>query len=278
MVEFDAVILAGGRGSRLGGVSKADLRVGGRRVLDVVLEAVAGARTCVVVGQVSVPEPVLVTVEDPPGTGPAAGIVAGLEAIADPAPWTVVLACDLPGVQSAIPRLLAATSRGEGVDGYCLAAPEGGPQWLLGAHRSTRLREAARAYGDPRNRSVRGMMAGLKLGLLSDAADAGRDLDTWEDHAHWDDVWRKRMSEDESGWVEFVARACASVGVDSARVDIHAVLDLTREVAHSGARPMAPVSAFLWGLAVGANPETDPEYLRRVLEDAVAAAPTPSED
>ena len=101
MPEFDAIILAGGRGSRLGGVSKADLVVGGRRLLDVVFEAVRRARTTVVVGPVAVPDGVLVTVEDPPGTGPAAGIVAGLEAVERPAEWTVVLACDLPGVQAA---------------------------------------------------------------------------------------------------------------------------------------------------------------------------------
>jgi len=104
MPEFDAIILAGGRGSRLGGVSKADLVVGGRRLLDVVLEAVRRARTTVVVGPVAAPDGVLVTVEDPPGTGPAAGIVAGLEAVAQPAGWTVVLACDLPGVQAAVPQ------------------------------------------------------------------------------------------------------------------------------------------------------------------------------
>ena len=85
MPEFDAIILAGGRGSRLGGVSKADLTVGGRRLLDVVLEAVRRARTTVVVGPVAAPDGVLVTLEDPPGTGPAAGIVAGLEAVAQPA-------------------------------------------------------------------------------------------------------------------------------------------------------------------------------------------------
>ena len=135
MPEFDAIILAGGRGSRLGGVSKADLTVGGRRLLDVVLEAVRYARTTVVVGQVAAPDGVLVTLEDPPGTGPAAGIVAGLESVERSAEWTVVLACDLPGVQAAVPRLLAATTRGNDLDGYCLASAEGNPQWLLGIHR-----------------------------------------------------------------------------------------------------------------------------------------------
>ena len=275
MPEFDAIILAGGRGSRLGGVSKADLTVGGRRLLDVVLEAVRCARTTVVVGQVAAPDGVLVTLEDPPGTGPAAGIVAGLEAVAQPAGWTVVLACDLPGVQAAVPRLLAATARDDDLDGYCLASPEGSPQWLLGIHRTPRLRLVAQTYGDPRNRSVRGLLAGLRLGLLPDADDDGRDVDTWVDHAYWNECWREKMSQDETGWQEFVDRVCAALEVDPGRVDMHGVLDLSREVAHAGARPMAPVSAHLWGLAAGADPGADLDYLRRVVEDSATSAPLP---
>ena len=276
MPEFDAIILAGGRGSRLGGVSKADLVVGGRRLLDVVLEAVRRARTTVVVGPVAVPDGVLVTVEDPPGTGPAAGIVAGLESVERSAEWTVVLACDLPGVQAAVPRLLAATTRGNDLDGYCLASAGGNPQWLLGIHRTTRLRAVARAYGDPRNRSVRGLLAGMRLGLLPDVDDDGRDVDTWVDHAHWNEFWRDKMSQDETGWQEFVDRACAALDIDPVRVDMHGVLDLSREVAHAGARPMAPVSVHLWGLAAGADPEADLDYLRRVVEDSATSAPLPA--
>ena len=276
MPEFDAILLAGGRGSRRGGVSKADLTVGGRRLLDVVLEAVRYARTTVVVGQVAAPDGVLVTLEDPPGTGPAAGIVAGLEAVAQPAGWTVVLACDLPGVQAAVPRLLAATARDDDLDGYCLASPEGNPQWLLGIHRTPRLRLVAQTYGDPRNRSVRGLLAGLRLGLLPDADDDGRDVDTWVDHAYWNEFWREKMSQDETGWQEFVDRACAALEIDPGRVDMHGVLDLSREVAHAGARPMAPVSAHLWGLAAGADPGADLDYLRRVVEDSATSAPLPA--
>ncbi len=51
---YDAIIVAGGQGSRMGGVSKADLDIGGRRLLDIVLSAVTGAATTVVVGDVAV--------------------------------------------------------------------------------------------------------------------------------------------------------------------------------------------------------------------------------
>ncbi|SKF62511.1 Uncharacterised protein [Mycobacteroides abscessus subsp. abscessus] len=48
---------------------------------------------------------------------------------------------------------------------------------------------------------------------------------------------------------------------------------MTREVAHAGARPMAPVSAYILGVAVGSG--GDPDYLLRVVEDAATAAPVP---
>lgn len=84
------------------------------------------------------------------------------------------------------------------------------------------------------------------------------------------------MSEDRSEWGPFVQRVCDALGLDPARVDIDGILDMTREIAHAGARPMAPVSAFLLGLAVGRQPDADPEFLRRVLEDAATAAPLPT--
>ena len=276
--SFDAVILAGGRGSRLGGVSKAELVVGGVRLLDRVLEAARGASTTVVVGRVAVPEGVRTTLEDPPGTGPAAGLAAGLDAVERPQPWTLVLACDLPGAASAVEALLTAAGRQSGADAYCVRTGDGGPEWLLALYRTAALRAAAAAYGDPRNRSVRGMLAPLAPVLVDAVDDSGHDLDTWADHARWNAHYRGRkkpMTEDRSRWEPFVRGACAAVDVDPALVDTTAILDMTREIAHAGARPMAPVSAFLLGLAVGKG--GDPTYLRHVLEDAANSAPVPQE-
>ena len=81
--------------------------------------------------------------------------------------------------------------------------------------------------------------------------------------------------EDRTAWRPFIEQACAAVDVDAALVDETAILQMTREIAHAGARPMAPVSAYIRGLAVGAG--GDPELLRRTIEDAVTAAPLPEE-
>ena len=276
MLEFDAVILAGGRGLRLGGVDKARLKVGGVPLLDRVLGACEGARTTVVVGPVEVPEGVLVTREDPPGTGPAAGLVAGLDAITEPAEWTLALACDLPGAGAAVPQLLAVA---DGRDAYCLTRRDGGAEWLLALYRTSALRAAVENYGDPRNRSIRGMVAPLDPQLVAPAAPQDvDDLDTWADHARWNKQLRsdKREPEDRAPWRPFIEAACAAVGVDPALVDEDAVLDLAREVAHAGARPMAPITTHVLGLAVGRG--ADPVHTRRVLEDAATAAPLPPEE
>ena len=82
--------------------------------------------------------------------------------------------------------------------------------------------------------------------------------------------------EDRTEWAPFIERATAAVGVEPSLVDADAILELTREIAHAGARPMAPVAAYILGLAVGAG--RDPDLARRILEDAVSAAPLPQEE
>ena len=283
MQQFDAVVVAGGQGSRMGYVSKADLDVSGERLLDIVLRATAGAATTVVVGDVAVPLGVVVTREDPPGTGPAAGLLAGLDAVASPAPWTLVLACDLPDAPAAVGVLRSALDTApDDADGLCLRDAGGELQHLAALYRTPALRRAFAAWGDPANRSVRGVMASLSL-LPVDPGDASvEDLDTPEQLARWvasNPAAPANAAEDnKEGWRAFVEDACARLGLDAARVDEHALLRLSRRVAHEGARPMAPVSTFILGLALGADPEADPGAVATALQDAIATAPLPEED
>jgi hypothetical protein len=50
---------------------------------------------------------------------------------------------------------------------------------------------------------------------------------------------------------DFLTAACAELGLDRADLPRDLVLDLTKTVAHSVARPAAPLSAYLLGLAAG---------------------------
>jgi hypothetical protein len=50
---------------------------------------------------------------------------------------------------------------------------------------------------------------------------------------------------------EWAAAVCAELGLDPAALDPRLVLDLARDVAHAVARPAAPLTAYLLGVAVG---------------------------
>lgn len=184
MTEFDAVVLAGGRGSRLGGTRKPDLVLAGRRLVEVALAAVAGARRRVVVGDVAVPDGVLLTREEPAFGGPVEAVAAGLARLDGHAPWTVLLAGDLPGAEAAVARLLAAEPR-PGEDGVCLLDGDGRLQWLLGCYRTAALQARLADRGDPPLTAMHRLLGPLRLrGVLPGDAVVD-DVDTRADAARW---------------------------------------------------------------------------------------------
>lgn len=67
---------------------------------------------------------------------------------------------------------------------------------------------------------------------------------------------------------EWTASACRALGLDSSEVDRNLVLELSRDVAHQVARPAAPVTAYLLGLAAGrgADPDTAAATLRSMVQ------------
>lgn len=196
-MTFDAVVLAGGRARRLGGVSKADVVVAGRPLLDHVLGAAAGARRIVVVAPPGVERPgVLRVLEDPPSGGPVAGLEAGLRALADDDAPVLVLACDVPRAAAAVADLLAALT--DDVDGAHLVDDDGHAQ-LVAVYRRPALRAAleavATADGAVRDVSVRRLHAHLVLATVPDAG-RGADADTWDDVHRLDALLERRDTMD----------------------------------------------------------------------------------
>ena len=130
MTAFDAVILAGGRASRMGGIDKPALDVGGTSLLSRVLSAVAGADLVVVVG----PERDLGDVdivqvqEDPPGGGPVAALAAGIRSVT--ARVVVVLGADMPSVDGAAVEGLVAGLGAGAVHGVVGVDEQGRDQYL----------------------------------------------------------------------------------------------------------------------------------------------------
>ena len=144
---YDAIVLAGGRSSRLGGIDKTALTIDGTSLAARVVGAVSGARAVAYVSSAPAPRWVLaerrirVAAEDPPWSGPVAAIEAGLEGLADrPQRFTVVLAGDLVGAAPAVEHLLARVV--DAVDGVVGVDPHGFSQPLLAVYRTGALRGA----------------------------------------------------------------------------------------------------------------------------------------
>ena len=186
-MSLGAILLAGGRATRVDGAVKPLFEVGGTTLLERALTAArgAGAERITVVGPVLAEIPDVTWVrEDPPHGGPAAAVVAALASWPDAAPeWTLVLACDLPraGDAAALLRESAALTP-SGVDGLCLADETGRPQWLTALYRTAPLRRAASRLPDGgRDAPVRALVDDLAIAVVADRDGRSRDVDTWED-------------------------------------------------------------------------------------------------
>ena len=180
MSTFDAVILAGGRARRLGGVDKPALLVGGTSLLDRALASVVGASRIVVVGpprELATPGVVQLQ-EQPPGGGPVAALGAALPSVS--APLVVVLGADLPAIdQAGIASLVAASEAGH-VDGVIALDQRGREQYLCAAYRSAALAGRFAELGEPQGTSMRALLEGMQLTRVPLGSQAS-DIDTPED-------------------------------------------------------------------------------------------------
>lgn len=259
---FDGVVLAGGTSRRFGGGDKTAAVVGGRSLLGHAVQALldAGARTVVVVGP-RLPSDVegagsrlVLTRENPPGSGPVAGLAAGLGEVT--AASVAVLAADLPGVDGravlGLVRALHLAAPDE--DAVVVEDADGRAQWLTAAYRTPPVRRAvdavvvgSAAQGDTtRSPGLRDVMARIRWTGAPLPRGWGRlvDVDTPEDlsRARLDD-WATRLVE------ELQLHAVTGGMPVGDLVDL--VLDLARDAAHTVARPAAPLTTFALGVAAG---------------------------
>jgi molybdopterin-guanine dinucleotide biosynthesis protein A len=185
-----AVILAGGRASRLGGIDKTALARDGVTLLAGAVRAASGCGRTVVVGAGNRPGGVprahrdaagsaLLVDEHPAHGGPAAALGAGVAALGDdPArTWILVLAADLPHAPEAVAALLP-LRRGSAAarhDALVARDPEGRAQPLLALYRPDPLRAALDAVD--RADGLAGASLRAVLAALGPDAVAHADLD-----------------------------------------------------------------------------------------------------
>lgn len=282
-VEFEAIVLAGGRASRLDGVQKPLLEVNGIPLLTRTVAAAraAGANRIIVAGDRMLEDPALEWVrEDPPFGGPVAAIIAALQLVETE--WTLVLASDLPGIESALGLLTLTAHRTPSLrDGVHLTDASGRAQWLTALYRTAALREAAASVPlGGRDAPVRVLVGGLRLTAVPAPPNATRDIDTWEDlqwargvsDAPGEDLIvseppdRTLPPEALDAWANALGKRFEMPNED---VHVALILDLARDVANGVARPAAPVSAFVAGLVAGragGSPESVREAVRIITE------------
>lgn len=188
---IDAIVLSGGRSSRLGYVPKAELIFEHETLLRRTLAAAAPARRIVVVG----PSPyapldagILITREHPLFGGPAAGIAAGMTVLGQAsgavADAVLVLACDMPHVYGAVPVLVAALADNPAVDGVISVGEDERLQPLAACYRTAKLAAAvaeAQQQGSIDSLSVFRLVGALKLQPARVPAKTTADVDTWTD-------------------------------------------------------------------------------------------------
>ncbi|MCC3291664.1 molybdenum cofactor guanylyltransferase [Arthrobacter sp. zg-Y1110] len=211
---YDAVVLAGGRSTRLGGTPKALLLAGDRTLLETTLAAVQDARSIAVAGPPDLsnllsssalggsPVTPLLVREEPAYAGPAAAVGAAVAALADlekrdsasgsltdgglkdrgGSPWTMVLACDMPQIASAVRALLDAAAVPP-AESLLAVDSSGNRQPLAALYRTADLRAAVASLAAEglANKSMKALLARVQWRGVDVPPTSTADVDTWND-------------------------------------------------------------------------------------------------
>lgn len=245
------VVLSGGSSRRLGR-DKTTTHLGGVPLLQRLIAQVPAHVRVVLVGPpvIGLPDRVVRVREDPPGSGPLAGLGAGLAEVGTG--LVGVLAADMPFaapvLAGALARLAAAPV---GLEAVLPVDPAGQPQPLAAAYRTGPLRAALARLGPLANRPVRGLIPELRVMEWPVAAADLVDVDTGSDLR----AARARAAKEGTGMEQWVHAVREALGVQ-VEMDLDTILDVARDAAHRVERPAAPVTTFLLGAAVaqGADP------------------------
>lgn len=166
MSAVHALVLAGGRGSRMGGLDKGLQLLRGRPLVSHVIGRLAPQADTVMISAnrhldayAALGHPVLT---DPPGlafAGPLAGMLAGLDALPDDA-WLLTAPCDAPHLPTDLAECLLAAARPQG-----LAFAQAGREHPTHALLHARLRAPLAAHLQAGGRAVLGWMRSQPHGV-----------------------------------------------------------------------------------------------------------------
>jgi molybdopterin-guanine dinucleotide biosynthesis protein A len=252
---WTVIVVSGGQGRRLGGVDKSGILIGGVPALDLLIGDLPADVPVIVAGR---PRPcvrsVLFRPESPLGGGPVAGIAAALPYVTTE--WVALVAVDMPRAGALVVELAGAFDGG--TDAIIPLDADERRQPLCSVWATDALRRALHRLGDPRDRSMNELLEGATLTerrLPSHAISLLADIDTRDDLVRarqreggptLDEAEEEREVQTMDEWIDAL-RLEFDLDVP---VDVVAILDVARVAAHNVARPAAPVTTFLLGLAV----------------------------
>ena len=177
MIEYEAIVLAGGDSRRFGS-DKLAHSLEGRPLLDHALDAVADARRTVVVGpQRPTQRRVTWTREVPAGGGPLAGLAAGLRFTTTD--YVVVLAGDMPRASQAVHALLQAA--GAAPEVVVMTDDDGRIQPLTALWQRARLERRVNEIGEVQGAAMMTLYDGLHPTTIRAVTGALVDVDTPDD-------------------------------------------------------------------------------------------------
>ena len=185
--RLGAIVLTGGTAVRMDGADKGSIELDGLTLLERALAATTTAVEVVVVGEpVPTTRPVTFVREDPRGGGPAAGLLAGIDAFHRPCDAVQVLAVDMPrvtpGTFARLAEALADLASVSSYDGAVLVDAGGRRQPLCGVYRWSALQHARpERREDEHGLAVRRLVADLSLLEVPAVGSEAVDVDTWSD-------------------------------------------------------------------------------------------------
>jgi molybdopterin-guanine dinucleotide biosynthesis protein A len=179
VLRFDAIVLAGGSATRLGGIDKPMLPMQGVPMLVRVLDSLRQAGRRIVVGpeRAGIRDVVWIQ-EDPVGGGPVAGLAAGVSVVE--AEFTFVLAADQPWIGGAVTPLVDALEANPDAHAVMLQR-DGRMNPLAALWRRESLCDALAALPEVSNAAMRSLAAHSSVVTLADTGGWSRDYDTWLD-------------------------------------------------------------------------------------------------
>lgn len=264
-----AIVLTGGRSSRMGGRHKPGIVVDGSSVIDRTLSALWSAAPeaqVIIAGSDAglsqhLQHKTTVVREHPPFSGPVAGVAAALETIPASASVVLLLGGDTPFLSdSTIGRLLSSTTAGAAVTS-CLDST-GHLQYLCSAWQYEVFRAQVERIGEPAGVPLRALFEGLSPECIACDPDELRDIDTPEDLA------RAVTTSDGRPVPEALLAAVEYFDLNPQQTT--EVLEFARKVKYASSAANPAVAAFVAGQVAGSDPAVSVTSALRLVLDFIS--------